>query len=81
MLIHTEKVTAEISIRQPPPRTYPPMKVTKSDITYDNAETKHEPLSIDTNQSNIDINSTTIILDRGQPLVINFEEKYLIDIK
>ncbi|CAF2410484.1 unnamed protein product [Rotaria sp. Silwood2] len=89
MPIRTGKVTAKkIPIRQPSPEIPSPVKIIKSNITDDNTEnkipiddieTKYEPLSIDSNENKIDINQMTIILANGQPLLTNFEEKYLID--
>ncbi|CAF2404355.1 unnamed protein product [Rotaria sp. Silwood2] len=55
------------------------MKVTKSNL-IDDIEIQHEPLSIGSNETKININPMTIILANGKLLLTNFEEKYLIDV-
>ncbi|CAF0989583.1 unnamed protein product [Rotaria sp. Silwood1] len=91
MSIRTGKVTAKkIPVRQPSPEIPTPVKVTKSNIIDDNIENKipidnieetnPQSLSIDPNENKIDIDPTAIMLANGQPLLTNFEEKYLIDV-
>ncbi|CAF0883993.1 unnamed protein product [Rotaria sordida] len=90
MSIRIGKVMGKkIPIRQPSPEIPSPVKVIKTNIIddnienkipIDNIEIKHNPLSINLNENKIDINPMTIFLANGQPLLTNFEEKYLIDI-
>jgi len=87
----TGKVTAKkICIRQPSPEIPSPVKAIESNIIDDdienkipiddNIETKHESLSAESQENKVDLNPITILLANGQPLLTNFEEKYLIDL-
>jgi len=86
----TGKVTAKkICIRQPSPEIPSPVKVIKSNIIdddienkipIDDIETKHESLPVDSQETKTDLNPMGILLANGQPLLTNFEEKYLIDL-
>ncbi|CAF2603960.1 unnamed protein product [Rotaria sp. Silwood2] len=68
----------KISFWQLPSAIFSSMQCIKSNHIHD-IETENKPLAIDLNENEIDVNTMTIILANGQPLLTNFEEKYLID--
>lgn len=82
-------------IRQPSLEIPSPVKIIKTSIITNNnddegddenknpiadTETETVPLVMNSNQNNNDINQMAVILANGQPLLTNFEEKYLIDL-
>jgi hypothetical protein len=90
MPARTGKVTAKkILVRQLSPEIPSPVKSIESNIIDDDIENKmpideiepkHESSSIESQENKIDLNPITILLANGQPLLTNFEEKYLIDL-
>ncbi|CAF3001113.1 unnamed protein product [Rotaria sp. Silwood2] len=80
MPIGTGKVKVKkISIQQLSSNLASTTEVTNLNIADDNIETKYKPLSTDLNENKININPIRIILAKGQQLLTNFEEKYLLD--
>jgi hypothetical protein len=83
------KVTArKLLVRQASPEIPSPVKTTESN-SIDNdddienqmpIESKDEPLPVESHEPKTDLNPMTILLANGQPLLTNFEEKYLIDL-
>jgi hypothetical protein len=90
MPARTGKITAKKYLtREPSPEIPSPVKPPASNIIDDDIEnempvdaieSKHELLPTDSNETKTDINPMTILLANGQPLLTNFEEKYLIDL-
>lgn len=88
--MRTGKVTAKKTLmRQLSPIIPSPVKVTKSIINNENIENQTtsndvektlESSSKNFNETQTDMNPITIILSNGQPLLTNFEEKYLLDL-
>jgi hypothetical protein len=84
------KVTGKkILDRQPSPEIPSPVKPIASNIIdddienkmpVDEIESKDELSPVNSTENKTDINPMTIILANGQPLLTNFEEKYLIDL-
>lgn len=88
--MRTGKVTAKKTLmRQLSPIIPSPVKVTKSIINNENIENQTtsndvektlESSSKNFNETQTDMNPISIILSNGQPLLTNFEEKYLLDL-
>jgi hypothetical protein len=87
----TGKVTArKILVRRPSPEIPSPVKSTESNIINDDnienkmpideIETIDKSLPSNSNETKTDVNPMGILLANGQPLLTNFEEKYLIDL-
>jgi hypothetical protein len=78
--------TKKTPIREPSPEIPTPVKATKCDNDIENKmftdenEISPQSSSIDHIENKTDINPMTIILANGQPLLTNFEEKYLVDL-
>jgi len=86
----TGKVTAKkILVPQPSPEIPSPVKIIESNVIdndienkmpVDEIETKDGSLKVESEENQSDLNPITILLANGQPLLTNFEEKYLIDL-
>jgi hypothetical protein len=77
------KVTAKkLPARQPSPEIPSPVKPTIDDDIENQMpiESKDESSSAESQEAKTDLNPMTILLANGQPLLTNFEEKYLIDL-
>jgi hypothetical protein len=73
--------------RQLSPEIPSPVKTYSNDNNNDDdienqmpIDSKDEPLPSESQEAKVDLNPMTILLANGQPLLTNFEEKYLIDL-
>ena len=78
----TGKVTAKPpATRQFSPEIPTPVKATESTTSMDDEEMSHQPsVTLDKEQAMAELNPMSLLLANGQPLLTNFEEKYLIDL-